>query len=106
MDDLQANLLLERLHAADLLKGDARPFDSSLGGNGCVLLVSAKSSFHHVARVGISVDAEALGEIGVGQRGVGVDCLAVLADGSLHVAGPHEQTGVQQIGAGRRVALA
>jgi len=66
MDDFETDLFLERFHAADILKGDARPFDPSIRQNGGILHRSTETPFNHVAFVRIGVDAETFGKVRIG----------------------------------------
>ena len=64
---------------------------------------SGSGSSPGLRRLGHDADAQAVGELGVGDGAVGLDGAAILLDGLLDLAAPEEEPGVQQEGAGRGV---
>ena len=101
MNDFHPHFLLDRLHAAHVPEGDARPFHRAFGRCAHRFGRLADPAVHDLGAGG-RVEAEALGELRVGRGRVGVDRLAVLPNALRHVAGAKEQSGVEEIGAGRR----
>ncbi len=115
MNDLDPDLFLDRFHAADVGEREARPVDLDrrclrAGSDqadrtrpSTTSLVSRRRSLRRSASLAGRADAQALGELAVGDRRVGVDTPVVLPHGLLDLAGIGQQPGIKHKRHGRGV---
>ena len=109
LDDLHADLFLDRVHAADVgerrSSAARRRTPAAPGGSSPAGCADAAFLVDVVVSPPLAaIDAQLAGKLRVGRRGIDLQRLAVLVAGALRLAGAQQQPRVQHVGPGRRVA--
>ena len=105
MDDLHPDLVLDRVHAADVVEGDARPFDLRFRHAAFSFHADVNAAIDHLAIFRVGADSEPAGELEIGDGWVLLDAGFVLSHGPIDVAGAEEKLGVQDERGGGRVGF-
>jgi hypothetical protein len=105
VNDLQPDLFLERLHAADVVEIDLRPLDL------LDPLVVRQIALPHAAIDDLALligrtNPQPLGQLAVGRLGILLQAELVLRDGPRDVAGMQQQPRIKHVGCSRRLAVA